>query len=762
MVKKFLKERLGTIILFVIVIVFLIWGYFSIQKARSNAITYNEDYEVPEGSVDFTIPGEYVSVAKTDRLELFYNEAKGAIQVKDLESGYLWKGICDDEVYDLGTGSVNGLWRAYLQSSITITYNNLKKRDSGSKKEYVGRECGSIETEYITNGVAVTYGFLTPGIYVTVEYVLEDDQFVVRIPVDKIREETIFAVTTIELLPYFGASRSDAVEDGYLFYPDGSGAITTYAKANTRPSDVTSATYYTYTNKNVNFTNLWQSDQYDRYTAAMPVFGIKNGDSAFLAAFTENGENAGVTVFPSGYVVDLNHAGFEVYVRNTYNVNMYSMSTSIDASVTGGTVERVDKTLIPEDREIRYFFLNGEEANYSGMANVYREYLLENNMLSNVISEGDEMPLALNLLMGTTKEGMIFDEYIAMTDFEQVQEIMKRLKEQGVSDMEVVLRAWMKGYDDYENWGPASQLGGTSGLKDLNQYLASVEGINTYLENCFMFANSDTSGIDEKKDVVYDGLNLEVSASDFDGTNYYIMNPLAVYNRNKKFLDKLEKYDILGVAYDDVGQYAYADCNELAPYLKSETVTQLREVLGSTESTGRNIAVLGANQYVYSYADYLYRLREDNYGLVITDYEVPFVQMVVSGLIPYSTEGAGNLAYDLQVQKLKWIEHGSLPYFYLTYESALNLRDTNHDTLFSSTYADWESIVVDTYKEFQENFSCVYGEQMIRHDILTDDVKCLEYSNGVRVYINYGDEEITAQGVTVPAKDYVVVRGGEQ
>ncbi len=762
MVKKFLKERLGTIILFVIVIVFLIWGYFSIEEARSNAITYNEDYEAPEGDVDFTIPGEYVSVAKTDSLELFYNEAKGAIQVKDLESGYLWKGICDDEVYDLGTGSVNGLWRAYLQSSITITYNNLKKRDSGSKKEYVGRECGSIETEYITNGVSVTYGFLTPGIYVTVEYVLEDDQFVVRVPVDKIREETVFAVSTIELLPYFGASRSDAVKDGYLFYPDGSGAITTYAKADTRPSDVTAATYYTYTNKNVNFTNLWQYDQYNRYTAAMPVFGIKNGDNAFLAAFTENGENAGVTVYPSGYVVDLNHAGFEIYVRNTYNVNMYSMSTSIDASVTGGTVERVDKTLIPENREVRYFFLNGDEANYSGMANVYREYLLENNMLSNSISDGAGMPLALNLLMGTTKEGMIFDEYIPMTDFEEAQEIMERLKERGISDMEVVLKAWMKDYDNYEDWGPAKQLGGTGGLKDLNEYLSSSNNIHTYLENCIMFATSETSGVDEKKDVAYDGLNLEISASDFDGTIYYIMNPLAAYNRNNNFLDKLEKYDILGVAYDDVGQYAYADHNEQAPYLKSETVVRLRELLGASENTGRNIAVLGANQYVYGNADYLYGLREDNYGLVITDYEVPFVQMVVSGLIPYSTEGAGNLAYDLQVQKLKWIEHGSLPFFYLTYESALNLRDTGYDALFSSTYADWEDIVVDTYKEFQENFSCVYGEQIVSHKILTDDVKCVKYGNGVSVYVNYGDEETTADGVTIPAKDYVVVRGGEQ
>ena len=67
-----------------------------------------------------------------------------------------------------------------------------------------------------------------------------------------------------------------------------------------------------------------------------------------------------------------------------------------------------------------------------------------------------------------------------------------------------------------------------------------------------------------------------------------------------------------------------------------------------------------------------------------------------------------------------------------------------------------------TYKEFQENFSCVYGEQIVSHKILTDDVKCVKYGNGVSVYVNYGDEETTADGVTIPAKDYVVVRGGEQ
>ncbi len=758
MVKQFLKERLGTIIILLIVIVFVIWGFFSINEAKNNAITFVEDYVEPEGNVDFNDPGTYVSVAKTDRLELFYNEAKGAIQVKDLESNYVWKSICDNEVYDLK--NINKQWSAYLQSPITITYNDLKKRDSGPRQVFAGRDCKLLSYENIANGVSVTYGFTGAGIYITVEYVLDDDQLVVRVPVEKIGEDSKYAVTTIELMPYMGASMNDV--GGYLFYPDGSGAITTYEKADTRPSQIKLGTYYTYTNKFVNFQNLWYSDNYSRYTSSMPVYGIKNGDHALFAAFTKGGENSAVMVYPSGYVVNLNHIGFELYVRNIYNVDMYSMSTGTDTAATGGSVQRIDKTLIPGEREVRFFFLNGEKANYSGMASLYRDYLVENNLLKNTVVTGENMPLALRLLMGVTKDGMIFDEYIPMTDFEQVQEIMERLGTQGVTNMEVVLSSWMKGSSDYETWPPANQLGGKGGMKDLNEYLASNPGCQVYLANELTFATSNTSGLSEDRDVAYDGLNVEISTKMFDGTIYYLLNPLAIQRRNTQFLNNLEKYDLLGVAYSDVTNYAYADFNENAPFTKAETVEKFKEIMNDTVSAGRKVASNGGHQFAFGQADYLYNLVEDNYGLAITDYPVPFIQMVVSGLIPYSTEGAGNLSYDLQVQKLKWVECGSIPYFNLTYESALKLRDTGYESLFSSTFDDWEGVVVDTYKEFKENLSCVYGQQMVEHTVLQDDLVRVKYANGVAVYINYGDAEVTADKVAVPAKSYVVVGGGEQ
>ncbi len=215
----------------------------------------------------------------------------------------------------------------------------------------------------------------------------------------------------------------------------------------------------------------------------------------------------------------------------------------------------------------------------------------------------------------------------------------------------------------------------------------------------------------------------------------------------------------MNIAYTDLGLLVFPDYNELHPYTKSEAVQEYRNAFSDTEEANKGIAVNGANQYTYSFADYLYNLRENCYGLATTDYAVPFLQMVVSGYIPYSTEGAGNLSYDLQTQKLKWIEFGSLPYFYLTHESAVNLRDSYNSTLFSSTWADWKDIVVDTYNEFNENFGKLYGKQMVEHKILAHEVARVTYEDGTKVYVNYTDSEVKADGITIPAKDYVVTGG---
>ncbi|MBQ7636130.1 MAG: hypothetical protein IJS80_02365 [Lachnospiraceae bacterium] len=754
--KEWLKGKIGSVIVLALVLIMVIAGSVSIKKARENAITFEDTYEAPEKTADLMSAGEYKSIAKSDSLELYFCEEKGAVQIKDLKSGHLWKTITDEEVYP--TKGVNKQWVAYLQSPICISYNDLKKRDSGVKKVYAGKDCGSLDIEYIDNGVAVTYGFLTPGIFITVEYTLDGDELVVKVPWEKIREEWKYAVTTVELLPFFGACGNS--NNGYIFYPDGSGAITCFDKVGERSSNVKVAYYYTYSNKTVSLLNM-EDENLNRYAASMPVFGIKDGDHALFAYGTDGAENLGIATYPSGYVVNLNHLGFEVYVRNVFNVNMYNMSAGENTMATGGIVQRVDKNIIPEDKVIRYAFLSGDEADYSGMANTYREYLVDNGLLKSSISVSDNYPLSLEILMGTSKSGVVFDEYIAMTTFGQVKDMLEELKELNITDEKLVLTEWVKESANYNYWAPDRRLGGKSGLKDISEYAEENPGLELFLETAFAKCNSDTKGIDEDDDVVYDGLNIEIAGISQDRSVTYLTNPKAIFNRNNEFLKKLKKYDGVGIGYRYLGKYAYPDYNTLNPYTKPEMVKEVGNTLNSTKEADKSVAVKGANQYVYAYADYLYDLSEKSYGLSITDYAVPFVQMVISGYIPYSTAGAGNLSYDLPTQKLKWIEYGSLPYFYVTYKSALNLRETTNDTLFSSTWADWKPVIEETYKEFKNNFSCIYGKQMTEHKIITDDVSAVTYENGVKIYINYGDAEFTTDNVTIPGKGYVVTGGNK-
>lgn len=755
MIKKFVKERLGLILFLLVFGGLAAWGAVSVGNAGKNAAKPEYEFIPGEANTDGNAEGSYAAVAGTERLELWFNEAKGTVQVRDLENGYLWKSVVDDTVYD--TEKLNKQWEAYLKSVLTVSYNDLTQRDAPPVKLFSARDCDFIEAEALTDGVAVRYGFTAVGIYLTVEYRLTARGLTVSIPADGIEEQTRYVITSMELLPFFGAAGDEV--NGYFVYPDGSGGITRYESAPERSSAIKAGMWRTYSNKTVSVQEMMNSENYERYSAEIPVYGVKNGENAFLAAFTKGAENSGIIGYPSGYVVNLNHIGFEIYTRNVFDVDMFSVSGDSGTVANGRQIQRVDRTLIASDREVTYFFLSGNEANYSKMAGVYRDYLIETGQLKARIADGETMPLALRFVMGVTRPQMIFDEYVKMTGVSDLIEILDRLKEKGITDTRTVLLSWLSdgsSYPDY--WPPAARIGGKSGLKKLGEYLEENSGNRIYLDSNFNVAIEGNGGFSATKDVVYDGLNLPVSGG-YDET-WYLLNPRAAYERNLKFLNKLAGCANLGVGYSYLGRMVYPDYNEEAPYTREETVNQWKELLARTEQEGRRVAAAGMNQYLYESAEYLYEVNDGAFGLSITDASVPFVQMVISGLIPYSA-GAGNLSYDIRLEMLKWIEYGALPGFILTCEDAVNLKETDYDYVFTSTYDKWEDRVAQVYLELKENLGHVYGKQMISHEILGKNIVRIEYDTGTAIYLNYNETQAEADGIAIPAKGYVVKEAQE-
>lgn len=159
-------------------------------------------------------------------------------------------------------------------------------------------------------------------------------------------------------------------------------------------------------------------------------------------------------------------------------------------------------------------------------------------------------------------------------------------------------------------------------------------------------------------------------------------------------------------------------------------------------------------------ASVLYDLPESNSGNSAMTCAIPFYQMIVHGSVPYCGTVPGNMASDYQTEKLKWIEYGSEPYFVLTYESSDLMKNTYVTDAYATDYEQWIEAAAECADEFSGKLAFTADSVMVSHEYLSDDLVRVKYDNGSSIIINYSSEEQTADGVDVPAEDYVVI-GGE-
>ena len=84
------------------------------------------------------------------------------------------------------------------------------------------------------------------------------------------------------------------------------------------------------------------------------------------------------------------------------------------------------------------------------------------------------------------------------------------------------------------------------------------------------------------------------------------------------------------------------------------------------------------------------------------------------------------------------------------------LSKTAMTDYFSLNFDDWRSDMAETYAYVNKALSSVEGSTIVSHSVLRQGVVRVKYSDNTVIYINYNAEDITADGVTVPAGDYIV------
>ena len=553
------------------------------------------------------------------------------------------------------------------------------------------------------------------------------------------------------VLPYFGSA--DNTTDGYAFYPDACGAISYFRNyhsiaAQGFKQDIYSnntldlATYEGYSRYN-------DTNEHEDFTSVrMPVFGVKQGQDAFAVIVAEGDSNASITYNPSFSSIAVSN------IYSSYYFRAVTQNTKSD-----GTVQDViDSNFIAQPRTQRYVFLPRESADYSGMAVAYRTYLESHRLIhKSATFDTKTMPLDLTIFMGLySTEDTVSDKYTRLTSFSEAQSILKRFADANVPNMNVTLRGWTTAGDynkqpDYKN-APEPTIGGKSGLLALADWAKhdrvrlSLDASNNMYGNKDDMHYADIDGITVKN---YGGFTV----SYYDN---YLLNPIAIFNRNLQALDLLKSYRVASLNYSALGKYIYGDYNKKAPVSRADAKNFFTEFLRQVRERFGSVSADNSNIYAAKYADYLRDVPEKDSGYLFTDECVPFMQIVLHGLVPY-TGMAYNTMSDTKLQQLKAVEYGYVPTWILT-EKTPQLKSSYIDFLFSSSAAGWQDDILKTYRDYTSKAGSLWQEKIMRQEKLDDSLHRITFENGAQIYLNYSNSDRTYEGVQISAMDYTIVR----
>ncbi len=690
---------------------------------------------VPNPSAVSETAGATALLLSTDSLDITYQEHNSELLIHNRKNGHTLSSSATHNGMTYASEHVANV----VGSLFSISYTT--EEFSGISEASLLNMAYTVQPKKDADSIDLAFAFTELDMGFTLRLHATQNYLEITLPQDSIWEKGSFFLCSVTPLPFLAAGQD--TDDGYVFYPDGCGAL--YYFKNSPIGKSSSTTWSIYSSDISTLPETVVNTERDWTKCSLPVFGIKRGEDAYLGIVTQGEENSTITLSPSGKLVNLSRISCDFRYRN-------SMTYSNDE---GEQIVSVTKQRTDGDRTVRYYFLDGEDANYSAMAGTYRSYLLESNQLKDAVNNNN-VPLSLNLFMGIERQDTLMKQFLTMTDFSQAQTIVKELRDDGIVSADINLIGWSKGgYGKYSSHMPAdSRLGGNAGLlalqKDVDESGYRLFGQENYLD---VQSENMPAGFSLRRDGIYlanGNLLTDEAGKRYVASSQYVVNKLLPL-----CLKKYQKIPGFSIQLEQIGSTVYQSSGS-APVSKKETIENWKKVISEISASGRQVAVTEGNAYTFSEVDRLYDIPTTDSGYLFTDESIPFLQLVLHGYLPYSAQ-PGNLSSDFATEKLKWVEYGCIPHFEITWEKSGLLNKTDYRFLFTARYQDWSTQIKETYQEFNTRLSAVWNQEMIHHEQLSSQLYKTTYADGTSVYVNYGKSDASADGYTVPGRDYLLV-----
>lgn len=593
---------------------------------------------------------------------------------------------------------------------------------------------------------------------ISLDYRLDGDGLTVSVPVELMKEYGGGSIYSIQLLRYLGAAGLD--EEGYMVVPNASGSLIQF---NNGKTSVASYTQYVY---DIDPLAANYTTTENMKSAKLPLFGICRENSSILATIEDGKTLASLSAGVSGVYNEYNYAYPTFILRTADNLYMFGNSAA-DTYV-------LEKDLYDANLTVRYTFLTEENKGYVGIANYYRERLISEGKLTPK-TEGGDIPFYYDVIGGVKETdhilGVQYLRNIAMTTFDEAETMSNQFAEQGITNQVMNYQGWFNGgyyHNAPHNVKVTGKLGGKSGLEDLSQTV-SANGGRFYADVAFQGVTFADTGFNyEAESSRYYGAGYvaafgqinpttlrATSGLGYFETRYDLLSPKFLPRYVEKFTAKINKYDIAGISLRDLTSDVHSDKKRTNVINREDALEVVEAQLELLKSTDKNLMGNAANEYSFAYLTDIINAPTMHNEFFIVDEDIPLYQMIIHGSIDYSGELLNyNNDEDKSNVVLNMVEYGASPHYVFTWKESSEMKNTGLNRYYATTYETWKGEAAEMYEKVNEALKNVSGATMVNHEILDEDMRKVNYDNGVTICINYGKEAKSVDGMEIPAESY--------
>lgn len=597
------------------------------------------------------------------------------------------------------------------------------------------------------------------GISFNIEFLLKGGSVEIRIPISTLREvkPCVHQLSRVEIFPEFAAVPQGTA--GYLVLPNAGGVTIAYTN-----SDAGSIAQTGSMEKPCVADQLADGRVDGPVTYSSKVFAEQASveDLPHLPLY-------GMVVNKAAYaaiIMDGRHDSEIVLRARQGRQNRFSLNASFTFRDT------CHDELDAVDRSMRYVFLTGAEANYSGIARTYREYLIKEQGVPTLAQRAKANPDVDRLTRSfISKLTMGFKKYPARNEpehyspvadghcelmvfytYDSAMKLCRKLYDLGIDS------AWMnitgfntEGHDGlYPTIFPIEErFGGEAGFK---RFMAFARELGYMASVHVNYRDSYRISPDFSEASLLQGPGGRFTKGNFwpAGQSHEVC-PKAVMNGTiKRDLPRLHELNLTGPFYIDnvlgVLQSCYAPehrCN------RRQYAEAIREYIAYARKLFGSIANEMVSPDILDLADIAIELPfprglADHYlcssplkRLGLACEGVPLNQMVYHGLICYC------LSYSAFEMKPDYLLHaleaGALP----RYDLRDNAPEAHLDT------------IVEMYNVCCKQLGHLQKEFMDSHEKLDDGLYLTVYSNGQKLVVNYTDKIRQWRGHEVLPKSFL-------